>query len=144
MIIGVRTRQSLRNSWIQIRPIIMRPQMSTRRHMARPMNLWQWRITPINQQIILQKDTESAKMQKDSSKALDVTDLYQFWRIIHMEHIWKHRNGTNTFKEVIKKYHSFISTGLLRQKSRGIIKTRILEPKTTAAIQGLNLPPKPG
>ena len=118
--------------------------MSTRRHMARPMNLWQRRITPIDQQIILQKDPESAKTQKDSSKAPDVTELYLFWRIIHMERIWKHRNGTNTFKKVIKKHHSFISTGLLRRKSRGIIQSYVLESKMTAALQGLNLPPKPG
>ena len=64
-IIGVRNRQSLQNSWIQIGPIVMRLQMSPRRHMARPMNLWQRRITPIDQQIILQKDPE-------------------FWQIIHM------------------------------------------------------------
>jgi hypothetical protein len=67
------------------------------------------------------KNPESAKTQKDSSKAPDATELYLFWRIIHMEQIWKHRNGTNTFKKVIKKHHSFISTGLLRRKSRGII-----------------------
>ena len=66
-IIRVRTQQSLRNSWIQIRPIIMRPQVSARRQMAQPMNLWQRRITPIEQQIILQKDRESAKAQKDGS-----------------------------------------------------------------------------
>ena len=99
-IIGVRTLQSLQNSWIQIRPIIMRLQMSTRHHMARLMNLWQWRITPIDQQIILQKDPESAKTQKDSSKEPDVTELCLFWRIIHMQQIWKHRNGANTFKKV--------------------------------------------
>ena len=83
-------------------------------------------------------------MQKDSSKALDGKELYLFWQIIHMEYLWKHRNGTNTFKKVIKKYHSFISTGLLRQKSRGIIQSHVLEPKATAALQGLDLPPKPG
>jgi len=71
--------------------------------MARPMNLWQRRITPIDQQIILQKDTESAKTQKDSSKAPDATELYLFWRVIHMEQIWKHRNGTNTFKKGYKE-----------------------------------------
>ena len=118
--------------------------MSTRHHMARSMNLWQWGITPINQQIILQKDPESPKTQKDSSKEPDVTELYLFWRIIHMEQIWKHRNGANTFKKVIKKQHSFISTGLLRRKSRGIIQSYVLESKMTAALQGLNLPPKPG
>jgi len=73
------------------------------------MNLWKWRITPIDQQIILQKDPESAKMQKDSSKAPDAAELYLLWWIIHMEHIRKHRNGINTFKKVIKKHHSFIS-----------------------------------
>ena len=63
-IIGVRTRQSLRNSRIQIRSIIMRPQMSARHHMARPMNLWQWRITPIDQQIILQKTEHQPKHRR--------------------------------------------------------------------------------
>ena len=118
--------------------------MSARHHMALPMNLWQWRITPIGQQIILQKDSESAKTQKDSSKEPDVTELYLFWRIIHMERIWKHGNGANTFKKVIKKYHSFISTGLFRQKSRGIIQSRILKSRVDATLQGLDLPPKPG
>ena len=67
-IIGVRTRQSLRDSWIQIRPIFMRSQMSTRRHMARPMNLRQRRITPKNQQIILQKTQDQLQKQKDNSE----------------------------------------------------------------------------
>ena len=63
-IIGVRTRQSLRDSGIQIRPIVMRPQMSTRRHMPRPMNLGQRRITPKNQQVILQKTQDQLQKQK--------------------------------------------------------------------------------
>ena len=118
--------------------------MSARRHMARPINLWQRRITPIYQQIILQKDPKSAKAQKNSPKAPDALELYLFWRIVHMKQIRKHRDGTNTFKKVIKKHHSFISTCLLRRKSRGIIQSYILESKMTAALQGLNLPPKPG
>jgi len=117
--------------------------MSARRHMARLMNLWKWRITPIDQQIILQKDPESAKMQKDSSKAPDAAELYLLWWIIHMEHIRKHRNGINTFKKVIKKHHSFISAGLLRREPRGIIQSHVFESKSTAALQGLDLPPKP-
>ena len=86
MIIGVRTRQSLRSSWIQIWPIITRLQMSARRHMARPMNLWQWRITPIDQQVILQKDSRSAtKAEEQPRKVLDNIESYQIQRIIHVE-----------------------------------------------------------
>ena len=86
-IIGVRSRQSLRTSWIEIRPIIMRPQMSAMCHMARPMNLWQRRITPKDQQIILPKTQSQPKSKSTVQKALDVTELYLFWRIIHMEQI---------------------------------------------------------
>ena len=117
--------------------------MSARRHMARPINLWQRRITPIYQQIILQKDPESAKAQKNSPKAPDALELYLFWRIVHMKQIRKHRDGTNTFKKVTKKHHSFILTGFLRQKSRGTIRSRILEPRVDTTLQGLDLPPKP-
>ena len=67
-IIGVRTRQSLRDSGIQIRPIVMRPQMSTRRHMPRPMNLEQRRFTPKNQQVILQKTQDQLQKQKGNPK----------------------------------------------------------------------------
>jgi len=81
--------------------------------MARPMNLWQRKITPIYQQIILQNDPESAKAQKDSSKAPDASELYLFWWIVHMKQIRKHKDGTNTFKKVTKKHHSFISIGFL-------------------------------
>ena len=73
-IIGIRTRQSLRRSWIQIWPIIMRLQMSARRHMARPMNLWQRRITPADQQVILQKKTQDqAQKQKSNPEKYSIT-----------------------------------------------------------------------
>ena len=68
-IIGVRTRQSLRNSWIRIWPIIMRLQMSARHHIAQPMNLWQWRITPIDQQIILQRTESQPKRKRTAQKS---------------------------------------------------------------------------
>ena len=84
-IIGVRTRQSLRDSWIQIRPIFMRSQMSTRRHMARPMNLRQRRITPKNQQIILQDPGSATKAKGQFREALDDTESYLFREIIHTE-----------------------------------------------------------
>ena len=85
-IIGVRTLQSLQNSWIQIRPIIMRLQMSTRHHMARPINLWQWRITPVDQQFIIPKDSRSAtKAEEQPRKVLDNTESYQIRKIIHVE-----------------------------------------------------------
>ena len=86
MIIRVRTRQSLRSSWIQIWLIITRLQMSARRHMARPMNHWQRRITPVDQQVILQKDSRSAtKAEEQPRKVLDNTESYQIRRIIHVE-----------------------------------------------------------
>ena len=87
--------------------------MSTGRLVDWPEHLRQRGIASKHQQIILQKDTGSTKAQKNSPKAPDASELYLFWWIIQMEQIWKHRNGTNTFKKVIKKHHSFISTGLL-------------------------------
>ena len=44
-------------------------------------------------------------MEKDSSKAPDVTNLYLFWWIIHMEQIWKHMNGQ-------KQLYAGLSQGL--------------------------------
>ena len=41
-------------------------------------------------------------------------------------------------------HHSLISTSFLRRKSRGIVQSRILKFKVAAALQGLDLPPKPG
>ena len=80
-IIRVRTRQRLRDSGIQIRPIVMRPQMSTRHHVAQPTNFRQWRSTPIDQQIVLQKTQSQPKCKRTVQKHPMLQNFTYFGRL---------------------------------------------------------------